>query len=109
MSEEKQVSPLHSAIVDIGNAKVFGIRHILRVFLEVNAENFEWIQTLMEITGRGDSRAHTVGRRLGVIWGAWVLQIKKHTFWEFKEQKLGIKEQIGTKRVSVWINIFTRL
>lgn len=41
MPEEKQVSLLHSAIVDIGNAKVLGIRHILRVFLDVNAENFE--------------------------------------------------------------------
>lgn len=39
----------HSAIVDVGNAKVLGIRHILSVFLAVSAENLEWIQALMEI------------------------------------------------------------
>lgn len=53
MPEEKEVSLSHSAIVDVGNAKVSGIRHILSMFLDVNAENLEWIQALMEIMEGG--------------------------------------------------------
>lgn len=60
MPEEKQVGPLHSTIVDVENAKVLGIRHTLSVFLDVNAETFEGIQTPMEI------------REVGILEPTWL-------------------------------------